>query len=224
MLKAYWYKRSDVTDLVANVGDILTPIILKHILNEDVVWSARGYRILACGSIVELVHNGDIVWGSGLIRPMRVKPRKNVKIVAVRGKLTRKNLIESGYDCPEVYGDPGMLMPDVYNPEIEKIHEIGFVPHYVEKKEFQEWFGGHQINIINNPFIFIDQMLECEAIITSSLHAFILARAYGLKAEYTQLTDKIHGGLFKYHDFLSGQKDYDEKLFIKALKDGVKKQ
>lgn len=222
MLKAYWYKRDDVTDLVANVGDILTPIILRHILNEDVVWSERGYRILACGSIVELVHNGDIIWGSGLIKPMLVKPRKNVRILAVRGKLTRKYLMESGYDCPEVYGDPGILMSDVYNPEIEKKHKIGFVPHYVEKKEFQEWFGGHQINIINNPFVFVDQMLECESIITSSLHAFILAKSYEVKAEYVQLTKKIHGGMFKYQDFMSGQKYYNEKTFINALKDGVK--
>lgn len=221
-VKAYWYKRKDYTNTVANVGDMLTPIILESLTGCKIKWSRGTRRILACGSIIENIHYGDIVWGSGLIAPMKLNKKERVKILAVRGELTRKYLVSSGYECPQIYGDPSLLMPTIYDNKKEKKYDIGFVPHYVEKKEFREWFGGHQISIINNPLMFIDQIRECRSIITSSLHAYILARAYGINAEYVQLTDRIIGGMFKYYDFLGGKKYYDQDKFINALKDEIK--
>lgn len=218
-MKAYWYKRPDWTDKVANVGDMLTPIVLANLLRKEIEWTDKPGKLLACGSLVELMQDGDVIWGSGLIQPMPLPKRTGVKILAVRGQMTRRFLLNNGYDCPEVYGDPGMLLPRIYKPEIKKEYEVGVVPHYVEKESFK--YEGHYINVINNPFGFIDQILQCERIITSSLHAYILAIAYGIKAEYIQTTPNIIGGYFKYADFLTGLREYDEEKFIKSLTDGM---
>lgn len=60
------------------------------------------------------------VWGAGIIdgtKKLRYKPKK---VYAVRGPLTRKVLLAQGVKCPEIYGDPALLVAKYYQPKIEK--------------------------------------------------------------------------------------------------------
>jgi len=243
MIKAYWYKGYGYNNFSGNVGDILTPIILKYLTGEEIRHRSgeiKNGRVFACGSIVENIKDNDIVWGSGLIQPMKLEKKQNVKILAVRGKATRKALIETGYDCPEIYGDPAMLMPKIYpnefktfypvsseesyaNDKLERYYDIAYIPHYIERQEYSDWFRGYQINIINEPKRFIMELLQCKKIVTSTLHGYILAKAYGIPVEYVQLTNKIIGGMYKFCDFLSGLKEYDENKFINSFKEYYEK-
>ncbi len=85
------------------------------------------------GSVLDNIrHKNLVVWGSGFKRSdsrLRVPP-KEIKLV--RGPLSRKIIINSGYKCPENYGDLGLLFPQLYHPKINRQYKIGIVPHYVD--------------------------------------------------------------------------------------------
>ena len=110
MIKSFWYRSK-------NVGDTLTPIIVRHFTHQEIEWVDRcnGHKLLAVGSIMDALRKGDVVWGAGILRETD-KPKVNEnKFLAVRRKLTEKIL---GIDCG-VYGDPALLMPLIYNPEVK---------------------------------------------------------------------------------------------------------
>ena len=48
---------------------------------------------------------------------------------------------------------------------------------------------------------FISNILKCERTISSSLYGIIVSHAYNIKCMWMQITDKIGGGNFKFHDY-----------------------
>ena len=85
------------------------------------------------GSILDRGTKSSIIWGAGLISEDSEPIEIPKKIYAVRGPKTREKLLKSGIDCPEIYGDPALLLPKIYNPKIEKKYELGVIPHYIDK-------------------------------------------------------------------------------------------
>lgn len=54
---------------------------------------------------------------------------RHLDIRAVRGTLTREVFLKLGHKCPEIYGDPGVLMPSVYQSKnIEKTYNYMVIP------------------------------------------------------------------------------------------------
>lgn len=233
-MKVYWYPAQ------YNIGDTLTPIILEHFLKVKIERVERNEsgKLLAVGSIMRMAKQGDIVWGTGASVP-KIIDGTGIKFLAVRGKLTQ-NLIKNA-EVPDVYGDPALLMPLIYNPKIEKKHKIGVIPHYVDKEIVKNnWWlreNTHFIDVALPWKDFIDEVLSCEKIISSSLHGIIIAEAYGIPAEWSVYGDKIIGRGFKFQDYLTGtgRKKQDIGLFppiqnlekiqndlIKALEEAVK--
>ena len=192
-MKAYWYKHN-------NVGDTLTPIILEHFLGKKIKWVDRNEsgKILAVGSIMSALRSGDLVWGAGVMRETDKFPMaKDCKFLAVRGKLSEKIL---GVDVG-VYGDPALLLPLIYNPVIEKKYDVGYIPHYVDKSLFEY----KNIIDVELPWKeFIDRVLECRSIESSSLHGLIIAEAYGIPATWKVYSNKVIGNGFKFRDYLTG--------------------
>ena len=144
------------------------------------------------------------------------------KICAVRGPLTRARLIEQGVDCPEVYGDPALLLPRFYNPSVAKTHKIGIIPHYIDQgSEHLERFTGDPavllIDVTNGYRKFVQQIKSCERIASSSLHGIILADAYGVPSTWIELSDKVDGDGFKFRDyFLSVGREDKEPLVVSS--------
>lgn len=210
-----------------NFGDILNPILLKALTGKSILnVSARYYQkehLLAIGSILDRATSNSIVWGSGFISEQSVFLEKPKRIYAVRGPKTRDKLIDIGIDCPEIYGDPALLMPYVYQPKknIDKKYKVGIIPHIVDKdnawlKQFSSCDDIKIIDIQNpNPFKVIDSILECEKVISSSLHGIIVSDAYNIPSIWVKFSNNLQGGSFKFMDyFLSVKRQVKEPLLV----------
>lgn len=109
-----------------NWGDDLNYFFLRELTGKPVVmyhnfklakWlQLKNY--LCIGTLLDAVNYANaqtIVWGSGVSGQERsFVPPKN--ILAVRGPKTKGFCDRYGVSCPEVYGDPALLLPLVYKP------------------------------------------------------------------------------------------------------------
>ena len=205
-----------------NFGDDLNYYMLKKLTGKQIfnyrqIWNVRRFPIYMCiGSILNLYfmsQKNNIVWGSGARDaglPMNGFPKK---ICAVRGKLTRAYLQKQGIDCPEVYGDPALLLPFLYRPVRKKKHRLGIILHFRDKGNklicrMVEKAGvkAEVIDIVNYDRWegVIDRIIECECIASSSLHGLIVADAYKIPNVWIRFGDDTFEGEFKYLDYFSG--------------------
>lgn len=213
----------------SNFGDELNYYIVKSLTNKSLfnqssVLVKNKENFLVIGSIIETHTNSEsVIWGSGAMfggeRPLREKPKR---VLAVRGPLTREYLLSQGVDCPEIYGDPALLLPRIYSPQIEKKYKLGIIPHYVDfnSKYLSEIRNDSAVKIIKLRGYedwnrVIDEILECEFVVSSSLHGLIISDAYGIPNKWIKLSENISGGSFKYLDyFMSVGKSELEPLLI----------
>lgn len=217
-----------------NYGDDLNYYLLKEITLKR-IFSFNNFlhvtkckNILFIGSIIETLTNKDsIIWGSGAIfggnTPMKAKPKQ---VLAVRGPLTRQYLISKGIDCPETYGDPALLLPRIYRPNTSKKYKLGIIPHWVDLlNEFvleltsNEKDSVHLIDLkhYKHWHDVINEVTECEFIISSSLHGIIIADAYFVPNLWVEFSDKIIGNGFKFRDyFASVKRDVDKPIIINS--------
>lgn len=202
-----------------NFGDALNITIVEY-LSEQKVFPSRflpqttkknavSYSVI--GSICQWSRPQTVVWGSGFIEEAYktkefIKPSK---VFAVRGPLTRAVYQANGIDCPANYGDPALLLPLMYNPDIKPRYEYGIIPHYTDWDNawVHQYRKRENILIINimisdNYELFVKQIKSCRRIVTSSLHGLILAQAYGIAVCSAKLSDSVAGGEFKFTDYL----------------------
>jgi pyruvyltransferase len=116
-------------------------------------------------------------------------------------------IIKQGLDCPEVFGDPALLLPLFYKPSsLKKTHALGVVPHYVDKTQpsllhFQSVPDVLVIDIQGGIDKVVDQIVGCERIVSSSLHGLIIADAYKIPSKWIKLSEKLNGSEFKFFDY-----------------------
>jgi len=206
-LKVHWLKKRN------NFGDILNPILINLLTQQNSKDISSEYyfykNYLLIGSILQYANKNSIVWGSGFISHENKLLEEPLSICAVRGKLTREKLLKQGINCPEIYGDPALLMPFVYKPKVEKKYKLGIIPHYVDKNNF--WLNSLKnrddiliIDIItDSPLETIKEILSCENIASSSLHGLIIADAYKIPSVWIEFSNKVYGAHFKFHDYFS---------------------
>lgn len=122
-------------------------------------------------------------------------------------------MIEQGIDCPEVYGDFAAILPMIYFPKKEKKRYTGVIPHMAEYHgERHEW------DITRPVEETIDFILESECIYTSSLHAYIAAGMYGIKAQWIR-SDKVIGQDFKFNDYRDTEYNPNKFLSVCPFKE-----
>ena len=166
---------------------------------------------MVVGSVLGWVDSNTEVWGSGFISTSKTITTIQTpkKVHAVRGKFTRTILLSKGVDCPEVYGDPALLMPKFYNPKLEKKYDLSIIPHHVDKvlipdlqKQFPE---AHFIDIQQDIYKFIDEVIQSKYIISSALHGLVTADAYNIPNEWREFSGKVLGHGFKFRDYESSK-------------------
>lgn len=197
----HWWSTEEKDE---NVGDYLSTIVCEYLLTQKGLSFdseiARTKHLYAVGSIIQGGAQNAVIWGSGLkhgyedIGFLFRKTRK-LDVRLVRGPRTREVLIKNGYRCPEVYGDPAIIMPLIYKPEIENKRDILVILHH----ESQIKYDGSITPLTNDYKKFIDRICSSSLVISSSLHGIILAESYGIPA--ILLRDKCTDYMLKYEDY-----------------------
>jgi len=166
------------------LGDALTPWLIEGVAGAPPRHSNRPADGLALGAVLPLAEKDTPVWGSGA-------PAKNAPIspearyFAVRGPKSRDLVTAAGGKAPDVIGDPALLAPRRFRPDVATAHDFGVI--------LRPGHGGpappEQALTLNAGVAaqgdiegFIRRLLSCRAIVSSSLYGIILAHAYGRPA------------------------------------------
>ena len=191
-----------------NVGDLVGPYLLMHLTGKNVRKNIFGItnHFLTVGSIMDQVTANSHIWGSGFIASSQNICCKPKSIQLVRGHHSRAKLEKSLDYGPIEVGDPALMLPLLYNPTVKKKYPIGLVLHYSEKGLLKELSLTDSVKVIDvqqdvEPFI--NELLECETIISSSLHGLIFADAYGIPNRWLKMTNNLDGDDFKFADYYS---------------------
>jgi pyruvyltransferase len=197
-----------------NFGDALSPYIVGRLLG-------KGHKLLhnsdqgdatlfAVGSWLHHATEGAHIWGTGL----RTDPPNEedathcyntLRVHAVRGPITRSFLRSRGIKCPDVYGDPALLLPRLYTPRLkpELACKVGFIPHCSDVKRGPQHCGFHFISPLRPVEEIIDELVSCSAIVSQSLHGLIVADAYGVPNAW--LYRPLAEGTLKFMDYFASQ-------------------
>ena len=153
-------------------------------------------ELVGVGSILGKVPVGyaGFVWGTGRMRPSAPANIGRAKVLALRGPLTGE---------ADLYADPGLLA-GLFAPQVEKRHKLGVIPHYIERLPHE----GHHIDIQSGIENVIRAAAQCERIITSSLHALILADSLGIPNKWI-FEEKVIGNGYKFRDYAAS---FGEKI------------
>jgi pyruvyltransferase len=213
-IRLFWWNEKRIQGKAKeNYGDLLGKYLVEKISDKKVVfawpkkWSIMDYFApiyVTVGSILTNVNHKCVVWGSGIIS--KEFPIKKAQFIAVRGPQTRAFLLQSGYEVPAIYGDPALLLPRYFYPKLAKKYKYGIVPHYNDYKKVSHWFQNSDsicvIDLMTDDFESKTmELLECERIISSSLHGIIVAHAYGIPAVWQRFSNKVFGDDIKYQDY-----------------------
>jgi pyruvyltransferase len=207
--------------ILGNLGDMISYYIIKHLTNKNNLsiniipinsktpenFIKNGKVLVLVGSTINQIHtiktNEDIfLMGCGNINGNTIKIPNNVKILGVRGELTKKSLIYN--DNIDVISDPGLLISEVFPVKKTPTKKIGYIIHSVDREKFFLDNPDLKIDLVNNyqePEKFIYELLDYEKIISSSLHGIIFSNSYNKEVVGIRITDKIMGGDFKYKDY-----------------------
>lgn len=215
-----------------NVGDLVTPYFLREVCGYDdledfyvpedklpplpskvdrllsfFITRAPERRVdaaISCGSIMRLARPGVSVYGSG-IRD-RDQHVRQAQYHSVRGPLTRARILEAGFDCPPIYGDPALLLSRYYTPTCEsESAKLGIMPHLSDYDDVLSVYTDiNNVKIINMECgdieHVIEEMVTCDYVISSSLHGIIFANSYSKPVRWIKFSDRVYGDDTKFYD------------------------
>lgn len=202
-----------------NLGDYLGFVVAEFMLQKKGLsldtWVPKKRHMNSVGATIFSSYQSTTIWGSGVhhaegifLKCLHYAPIRRLDIRAVRGPLSREVLLKMGHKCPEVYGDPAILMPLIYQPHVEKTDEVLVIPQIRTEAQFRAEHPGLNIMSMNtNDYkAAIDRIASSKKVISSSLHGMILAESYGVPAVlFRGLAKNVD---FKYHDYYASTGRY----------------
>lgn len=127
---------------------------------------------------------------------------------AVRGELTRKDVQEKlGWRVPAVFGDPALLLPEIFAGKKADTGTVGVIPHHSHRQAVVRQHPAEGVKYIDVKWdlrTVIEEISSSSAIVATALHGIILAQAYGVPWVWLKIEDKpMWGDEFKFEDFFS---------------------
>lgn len=213
-IASYW------SDQRTSSSDQLGPWLLEVITGRQVYNTIgqpnAGNALMTVGSLTEIQRPNLTIWGSGLSARLsdaaikRLRDRRPREILAVRGVRTRNQLVKHlGWDVPEVYGDPALLMPYVLQPGERPVDRPGLsvVPHHTHGNIITEplvtRFGGHRVDVQRPAEVLTEEIAQSDVVVSTSLHGIVLAQAYGIPWVWLHIADSGQGDRFRFSDFFT---------------------
>ena len=213
----YWLKGHEVQ----NFGDFLAHVLCERLLTGPATVQAPMYRLI--GSAIDywvikadletLSATGStglpVYWGCGM-RDVHAPPPETlaaVSISAVRGPLSRRSLLLPD-DFPT--GDPGLLLPYIHVAQFapDVVGRTVAIPHFNEPLADDALLALSGADLVLRPKVaatteaamkFVDKICAAEFVLCGSLHAAIIAAAYGKPFAFW---DTGHLDIaFKWRDF-----------------------
>ena len=203
-VKLWWME----TPYPGNFGDIINPYIVEKLTGVPPKFSTADDRVLMIGSIIKFAKARTSVWGTGCPDALTA-PHPEAIYHAVRGPLTQELVGRAGGKCSGVFGDPAWIMPRLYAPTVKKTHELGLILHHVHNDVPLRITDGVKVIDIRRCGYgeieqFVDEMLSCEAVLSTSMHGIILAHAYGVPVRYCAISHshrQLSGDGMKFEDY-----------------------
>jgi pyruvyltransferase len=207
-MKVYWH---ECGQRHGNLGDKLTPLLLDY-FGVPFEWSPPDKaELFGIGSILHKVppRYRGIVWSTGALFGGESHDLSAVRVLALRGKMTLSEVEGCDRDAISL-GDGGLLASLLFRP-CQKRYKLGVIAHYAHADEpvFSELAknaGIRRIDICDEPRSVIQQIGQCEHILSSSLHGLIIADSLGVPNHWIDIasdSSKILGNGFKYRDYYS---------------------
>lgn len=204
-------QRIQVGERINNFGDLLGPEVVRALVptaTSSVLsrpLAPLRPRLFSVGSVLHFTRTGDHIWGTGWngkIPVDRLRARR-LRIHAVRGPLTRATLKSRGMAVPEIYGDPALLLPDLY-PQLPRWRDsprrgTAWLPNLNDTGISPA--GMRVIDPREPLWRVLEGIAVSDFVVASSLHGVILADALGIPA---RLVLPQHEPLFKYEDYFEG--------------------
>jgi len=210
-MPVWYWKRSSRQNLGDVCGFLLAERLSARPCYYEPLKTGRPTFVLIGSVLSPKLHKNCTIWGAGFIGPDESIP-SGLRVVATRGPLSLQRLRQLGYTDSIAIGDPALLIPLIFpNVQLTAEYDVGIIPHYVDKTSFAERFNGrsstrqesHMVIEIETDNLgkFIESLLRCRFIVSSSLHGVIIAHAFGIPAVWVRFSDEVVGGSFKFHDY-----------------------
>lgn len=205
-LKVYAWRKPGVS----NFGDEMGPDILARLGHKVQRVELADAEVVVIGSVlhhIAKVKHPVIVAGAGVMHGDRTINPHNMDIRILRGRISMDHIDWSKYDKDKFghfgaqFGDPALLAPWLYPKAARTKYSLGWVPHYVDPRTMP--YADKTINVLQSPEKVIEEITSCSQILTSSLHALIIAQAYGIPAQRLPWHGVI-GGDTKWTDYATG--------------------
>lgn len=191
-----------------NFGDVLGPVVVNQMLKSAGIRARKtksDKRLLAIGSIMHLAREGDCIWGTG-INGKKLSgefPFHNVDVRAVRGPQTQRLLQDKGITVPSVFGDPGLLVGQLWDRATLAAkfpqRSVAVVPNFHDFAAVPRDSGA--IDPTGDLWSVIGKIAASDLVVGSSLHGIIVAESLGIPA---RLVLSGTEPLFKYRDYYEG--------------------
>ncbi|MGV6943842.1 polysaccharide pyruvyl transferase family protein [Sphingobacterium kyonggiense] len=196
------YKRYEpsFTKRILIISKYLFQFKFKKFLEVILPWEKT---LICIGSIISWSNKNSTIWGPGFMNEN--EKFNGGKIKAVRGHFTRDKLIKNGFNCPNVLGDPALLIPLVFKDNFKRNSVLGIIPHWREVDYFISKYGkNHKIIDLRTDDIdgVIGGILSCKYILSTSLHGLIVPHAYNIPAIWIK-KNYIDTDGFKFKDYFS---------------------
>ena len=209
---AWWSK-----PFPGNFGDWLSPLILAQFTDSRIVLQspvkpASKKHLISLGSIGRFIKSNSVVLGTG-VSSLDIELNRKAEYVSVRGPLTAELLKRSGGPTVTSYGDPGVLLSDVYDLKRGATNgRVAFIRHFSHTgvpMQLPDNFDELSVMRSRPQDIesFVKALLAYDQVVTSAMHVMITCQSYGIPCalvSFEGAEDNVHGTGIKYEDYALG--------------------